>query len=121
MARKTVTNAGRGTESQWSSHVQQRFALMLTETVRSVAEELDVSESQIRNLIYRLVQAGLLQERKAPQARQELARALGPSLVDLDPVPHATVEQARRLAALRASLLREGAFSTAAIAKARGM
>ena len=100
---------------------QQRFALLLTEALAGVAEETDVSESQVRNLLYRLVQAGLLQERRAPQARQELARALGPSLSDLDPVPYATVEQARRLAALRASLLRQGALSTSAIAEARGM
>lgn len=100
---------------------QQRFALLLTEALPSVADDTDISESQVRNLLYRLVQAGLLQERRAPEARQELARALGPSLADLDPVPYATVEQARRLAALRASLLRQGAFSTASIAEARGM
>ena len=47
--------------------------------------------------------------------------ALGPLLGELDPVPYATVEQARRLAALRASLLRKGAWSTAAIADARGI
>lgn len=100
---------------------QQRFALLLAETLGRVADDADISESRVRNLLYRLVQAGLLQERRAPDARKELARALGPSLADLDPVPHATVEQARRLAALRASLLRKGALSTAAIAEARGM
>lgn len=100
---------------------QQRFAVLLTEAVRSVADEIDVPESKVRNLLYRLVQAGLLQERRAPEARNNLARALGPSLADVDPVPYATVEQARRLAALRSSLLREGAFSTAAIAEARGI
>ena len=148
MASKNVTEAARRREAQRSTHPpraspviasagsgkshvlaalrglpaeQQRFALALTEAVSSVADEVDISESQIRNLLYRLVQAGLLQERRAPEARRELARALGPSLADLDPVPHATVEQARRLAALRASLLREGAFSTAAIAEARRM
>lgn len=100
---------------------QQRFALWLTEALRGVADEADLSESEARNLLYRLVQAGLLQERRAPEARLELARALGPSLADLDPVPYATVEQARRLSALRASLLRQGALSTAAIAEARGI
>lgn len=100
---------------------QQRFALWLTEALRGVAEEADLSESEARNLLYRLVQTGLLQERKAPEARRELARALGPSLADLDPVPYATVEQARRLSALRASLLRQGALSTTAIAEGRGM
>jgi hypothetical protein len=100
---------------------QQRFALLLTEALGQVVDETATSESQVRNLLYRLVQAGLLQERRAPGARRELARALGPSLADLDPVPHATVEQARRLAALRASLLREGALPTVAIAEGRGI
>lgn len=100
---------------------RQRFAVLLAEALRSVADEIDVPESKVRNVLYRLVQAGLLQERRAPEARKDLARTLGPSLADVDPVPYATVEQARRLAALRSSLLREGAFSTAAIAEARGM
>jgi hypothetical protein len=99
---------------------QQRFALLVVEAWQSVAVEADVSESAVHNLLSRLLQAGLLQERRAPVARRELAQALGPSLADLDPVPYATVQQARRLAALRTSLLRDGALSTAAIADARG-
>lgn len=120
-----------GAGSGGSSHVlaavrglsteQQRFALILADVVRELADEIDASESQLRNVLFRLVQAGLLQQRRTPEARGELARALGPSLADLDPVPYATVEQARRLAALRASLLREGAFSTNAIADARAI
>jgi hypothetical protein len=100
---------------------RQRFALLLADALPSVVDEANNSESQARSLHYRLDQAGMLQERRAPDARRELARALGPSLADLDPVPYATVEQARRLAALRGSLLRGGALSTAAIARARGM
>lgn len=148
VTRKTVANASRDAEElrpsrgrsasivfattgSAKSHVleafgglpveQQRFAVLLAEAMRSVADEIDIPESKVRNLLYRLVQAGLLQERRAPEARKDLARTLGPSLADVDPVPYATVEQARRLAALRSSLLREGAFSTAAIAEARGM
>lgn len=100
---------------------QQRFALILTEAVSELADEIDAPESQVRNLLSRLVHAGLLQQHRAPEARRELARTLGPSLADLDPVPHATVEQARRLAGLRASLLHGGAFSTTAIADARAI
>ncbi len=98
---------------------QQRFAVLLAQAIRGTADDNEVSETRVRNLLYRMAQAGLLQERRAPDARKELARALGPSAADLDPVPYATVEQARRLAALRATLLRNGAFSTAAIAAAR--
>jgi hypothetical protein len=100
---------------------EQRFAVLLTDALRGVAEQVDLPEGEVRNLVFRLVQAGILQTRKAPQARDQLARTLGPALADLDPVPYATVEQARRLAALRASLLRQGALSTSAIAAARGM
>lgn len=99
----------------------QRFALLLVSACHDVADEQEIPETEVRNLVYRLLQAGLLQERRAAAARQDLAKALGPSLADLDPVPYATVEQARRLAALRASLLRGGALSTAAIADARGI
>ena len=100
---------------------QQRFALLLVQAVESVAEESRVSEAEVRNMVYRVLQAAVLQQRRAPAARRELARVLGPSLGELDPVPYATVEQARRLAAMRASLLRDGAWSTAAIAEARGI
>ena len=100
---------------------QQRFALMMIDTFRTAADKSDLSETEVRNLIYKVVQAGLLQERRAPAARSDLAKALGPSLADVDPVPYATVEQARRLAALRATLLRGGALSTAAVANARGI
>ena len=97
----------------------QRFALLLVDAMRSIADESEMTATDVRNLVYRVVQAGLLQERRAPAARRDLARVLGPALADLDPVPYATVEQARRLAALRSQLLRGGALSTAAIARVR--
>ncbi|HUP69632.1 MAG TPA: hypothetical protein VM142_07425 [Acidimicrobiales bacterium] len=100
---------------------RQRFALLLVQAVEDVAAETEVSEADVRSMVYRVLQAAVLQERRAPAARRELARVLGPSLGELDPVPYATVEQARRLAALRSSLLRAGAWSTAAIADARGI
>ena len=99
---------------------EQRFALLLAEALGPVADGADLSEAEVRSLLARLVEAGLLQEQRAPGARDRLARTLGPSLADLDPVPRATVEQARRLAGLRTSLMRTGAFTTAALAKARG-
>jgi hypothetical protein len=97
----------------------QRFAILLLEAIGRVADEEQFEASEVRRLIYRLVHGAALQERRALRARTELARTLGPSLAEIDPVPHATVEQARRLAALRASLLRAGTYSTAAIAEAK--
>jgi len=100
---------------------RQRFALLLLQALESVADEATVSEAEVRNKVYRVFQAGMLQGRRAGAARRDLARVLGPSLEELDPVPRATVEQARRLAALRTSLLHDGAWSTAAIADARSI
>lgn len=99
---------------------QQRLALFFLSALEDAAEDAAVSEADVRSMVYRMVHAAALQVRRAPGARTELARVLGPSLGELDPVPYATVEQARRLATLRASLLRGGAWSSAAIAEARG-
>lgn len=99
----------------------QRFAFDLVRAFRDVSAEQAIDASEVRRHVHRLVEAATLQERRAPRARRELARALGPSLADIDPVPYATIEQARRLAELRTSLLRSGAYPTAAIAEAKGI
>ncbi|MGH2489423.1 MAG: hypothetical protein ACRDFR_07385 [Candidatus Limnocylindria bacterium] len=101
------------------SPAEQRFAGLLLEALGRIADDEQLDASEVHRQVYRLVQGAALQERKASQARLALGRTLGPSLADIDPVPYATVEQARRLAALRASLLRAGAYSTAAIAEAK--
>jgi hypothetical protein len=98
-----------------------RFALLLTEALGAVATEEGLDASDVRRQVYRLVQAGALQERRSVQARRDLARALGPSLADVDPVPYATVEQARRFSQLRTALLGGGAYTTAALARAKDM
>jgi hypothetical protein len=48
--------------------------------------------------------------------RGSLVDDMVPAFDQLDPVPHATVEQARRLAALKTRLLRSGAFTARALA-----
>lgn len=48
--------------------------------------------------------------------RSTLVADMVPDFGQLDPVPHATVEQARRLAALKARLLESGAFTIRALA-----
>lgn len=100
---------------------QQRFALLLVEALSAVVAESEMTASSVRNLVFQVVQSGILQERRAPGLRRDLAKALGPSLIDLDPAPYATVEQARRLAVLRGELLRTGALSTAAVADAKAI
>lgn len=113
--------AGRSRAGSDLSVEEGRFAVMLNDAIGGVATDADLSEDDVRSMVARLVEAGMLQEQKAPEARRRLAQALGPSLAELDPVPRATVEQARRLSGLKASLLRQGAFTTAALAEARGM
>lgn len=103
------------------SFAEQRFALLIMEALGQVAVDEDVDEGEVRRFVHRLVQGAALQERRSPQARSDLARTLGPSLAEIDPVPYATVEQARRLAALRTSLLRAGAYSTTAVAEAKAI
>lgn len=75
----------------------------------------------MRRLVYAVIEAGLIQQHRAPVARADFARLLSPALADLGAVPTATVEQARGLALLRTSLLRTGALSTASLADARGI
>lgn len=100
---------------------QQRAAFLLLEALQRAATEADLSESAAFNMVYRVLQGARLQEQKAPAARHDLAKVLGPSLDEIDPVPYASVEQARRGQSLRASLLRDGAYTTAAIAEGRGI
>lgn len=100
---------------------QQRLALVLLAAIRETAATMRIPEDRAWNIVYRVLQTGVLQERKADPARRALSRALDPLLVDLDPVPRATVAQAQRLAALKADLLRKGAFTTAALTQVKGM
>ena len=99
----------------------RRFSALIASSVRDFADELQLGEPEVRNVLFRMIQAGQHQGRRAATARQELARTLGPSFADFDLVPDATVRQARRLATLRRSLLAQGALPTTAIAEGRGM
>jgi hypothetical protein len=102
-------------------HHRQRLTLSFAEALERVGDESELDETDVYNLLYAAVQAGLQRERRASTVRRDLAKALDLSLADLDPVPYAMVHQAQRLAALRTSLLRGGALTTAAIAEARGI
>lgn len=120
-AQRNESGTTMGRKHGWSIADDEHFVVLLTSAVHDAAEGLGLSESMVKSVIYRMVQAGQIQERRAPFARAELAETLGPSLADYDPVPQATIAQAIRLAKLRTSLLREGAFPTSSIAEGRGM
>jgi hypothetical protein len=57
---------------------------------------------------------------RAEAVRRTLPDALVPGLDELDPVPHATIEQAKRRAQLRTNLLASGAYTLAALVDGRG-
>lgn len=57
---------------------------------------------------------------RAEAVRRSLSDALVPGLGELDPVPHGTIEQAKRRAQLRTNLLASGAYTLAALADGRG-
>ena len=45
---------------------EERFAVMLNDAIGRVATDVDLSEGDVRTKVARLVEAGLLQEQKAP-------------------------------------------------------
>ena len=55
------------------------------------------------------------------ELRSRLTDAMAPSLAQCDPVPHATVEQARRYAILKQHLLESGAFTYGALTEGWGV
>ncbi len=76
--------------------------------------------SDTLDVLHLVVSGALAERRRAVEIQGELADRLTPSLAQLDPVPRAAVEQARRLAALRTDLLVSGAFTYGALAEGRG-
>jgi hypothetical protein len=88
--------------------------------VTQLAEEASVPSGEALEVLHFVVRGALAERRRTVGARQELVASLTPSLAELDPVPHAAVEQARRLAALRSELLASGAFTYESLADGRG-
>lgn len=98
----------------------QRFALLILKALGQAARERGSSEDEVRRLVYRLLASADMQRTRAVAVRNELAKQLVPSIAEFDPIPHATLRQASRLAALKASLLSKGAYPVSALAEARG-
>jgi hypothetical protein len=58
--------------------------------------------------------------KRADAVRDSLDGLLTPGLGELDPIPHATIEQCKRRALLRIDLLNRGAYTLASLADGRG-
>lgn len=99
----------------------RRFAVYLANAVQDAELKWELPADEVRNLVFLALEQILLQQKRAPIARKELSRVLGPALEDIEPVPFGTVEQARRLASLRATLLKTGAVSIATMAIGRDL
>jgi len=80
----------------------------------------DPSSPEIQGVLATLIGRAVEQGARADERRADLIERLltDPSL--LDPIPHATVAQARRIASRRNQLLASGAWSIAALTEARG-
>lgn len=85
----------------------------------AIVHEFDSSEEEVLSLLAPVLRAALAERRRVGSASRQLTDLLTPSLVDLDPVPWASIEQAHRLAALKTELLASGAFTYRALADGR--
>lgn len=94
---------------------------LLVQQVTELAEQLDVDVATVAQALPRLAALAAAQGRRAGRAREDVVAALLADLDLLDPLPAASVSQARRTAARRNRLLASGAWSVAAIAEARDM
>jgi hypothetical protein len=77
-----------------------------------------VSEARLRAALTLLSAADRLRADSADERRDLLVRAM--MVTDFDPVPEATIKQARRLAEHRGKLLASGAYTMAALTRLRG-
>lgn len=92
----------------------------LAEALRELADQQPLSESELREALGRVLDAGRLQALRAKPVFTSLADTLLDELDLHGSVPRAVVEQAHRLAARRRKLVAGGAWSVADLAEAKG-
>lgn len=91
---------------------------LLTRVLADLAREFGAPVDEVRRTVERALRAAFVQERSANDLRASLQHLLTPSLDELDPVPHAVVEQVRRLSTLKARLLQNDALTYQDLARA---
>jgi hypothetical protein len=82
-------------------------------------DQLRLPEHQMREVVERLLHLAAAQAEHAAHIRSQLMEVLMADLDVLDPVPRASVSQARRVAETRNRLLAGGAWTVSALAEAR--
>ena len=101
-----------------ASETLQDLAPMHT-LVEHLQEQLRLPEHHLREAVERILPLAAAQPAQAANIRRELLDVLMADLDVLDPVPHASVSQARRVAEKRNRLLAGGAWTVSALAEAR--
>jgi hypothetical protein len=84
-----------------------------------LAAEQNVPLGVLLEAMRPIMLATLERQARALSSLDELVRVLTPRIEELDPVPRAALNQARRRADLRADLLRQGAYTYRALAEGR--
>lgn len=87
--------------------------------VQHLQNQLRLPEHDLREAVERMLPLAAAQAAQAVGVRRELLEVLMADLDVLDPVPHASVSQARRVAETRNRLLAGGAWTVSALAQAR--
>lgn len=95
-------------------------ALAVRDEISAMASRLDAPVEVVRRALYRRVSAEVGHVHAMPVRRRQLLDVLMLDPSTIDPVPHATLEQVRRVAATRNRLLAVGAYTIASLAHARG-
>lgn len=88
-------------------------------TAADLKRSAHLSDDEVRAALATLVARAAEQGRRADDVREDLIARLTADPSVLDPIPHASVAQARRVASRRNHLLASGAWSIARLAEAR--
>jgi hypothetical protein len=91
----------------------------LDELTAHIQAELGVTERQVFEAVDRVLPLAARQAEHVTGIREQLLELLMADLDLLDPVPHASVAQAQRVAELRNRLLSSGGWTIGALAEAR--
>lgn len=87
--------------------------------VLELADQLDVDPAEVEAALPRLLTLALAQSERYDRSRASLVEALQGDLGLIDPLPRASISQARRTAELRNRLLASGAWAVPALAEVR--
>lgn len=88
--------------------------------VLEIRKRMDVDTGAVREALERVLPLAAAQAREVTVNYDQLVETLMTDLDVLDPVPHASVSQAQRIAEARNRLLAAGAWTVSALAEARG-